>query len=91
MLRHNRSWILFLIFVLLALAAYCFRHEFCLWARELYDRIVPEIGNCWDLSGVVVAILLILVAVLAVVLIWTFLGDYLQEVFDRITAADTIA
>ena len=36
-------------------------------------------------------ILLILVAVLAVVLIWTFLGDYLQEVFDRITAADTIA
>lgn len=42
------------------------------------------------LSGVVVAILLILVAVLAVVLIWTFLGDYLQQVFDRITAADTI-
>lgn len=50
MLRHNRSWILFLIFVLLALAAYCFRHEFCLWDRELYDRIVPEIGNCWDRS-----------------------------------------
>lgn len=42
------------------------------------------------LSGVVVAILLILVAVLAVVLIWQFLGEYLQEVFDRITAADTI-
>ena len=42
-------------------------------------------------EAVAVAILLILVAVLAVVLIWTFLGDYLQEVFDRITAADTIA
>lgn len=42
------------------------------------------------LSGVVVAILLILVAVLAVVLIWQFLGEYLQDVFDRITAADTI-
>lgn len=42
------------------------------------------------LSGVVVAILLILVAVLAVVLVWTFLGDYLKGVFDRITAADTI-
>ena len=43
------------------------------------------------LSGVVVAILLILVAVLAVVLIWQFLGGYLQEVFGRITDADTIS
>ena len=42
------------------------------------------------LSGVVVAILLILVAVLAVVLVWQFLGGYLQEVFGRITDADTI-
>ena len=36
------------------------------------------------------AILLILVAVLAVVLIWQFLGEYLQGVFERITKADTI-
>ena len=41
--------------------------------------------------GLLAMVMLILVAVLAVVLIWTFLGDYLQEVFDRITAADTIA
>ena len=37
------------------------------------------------LSGVVVAILLILVAVLAVVLIWTFLGEWLKELWDRVT------
>ena len=37
------------------------------------------------LSGVVVAILLILVAVLAIVLIWIFLGDWLSELFGRIT------
>ena len=37
------------------------------------------------LSGVVVAILLILVAVLAIVLIWGFLGGWLVEVWERIT------
>ena len=37
------------------------------------------------LSGVVVAILLILVAVLAVVLIWGFLSGWLSEVWDNIT------
>ena len=37
------------------------------------------------LSGVVVAILLILVAVLAVVLIWGFLGGWLAELWDEIT------
>jgi len=37
------------------------------------------------LSGVVVAILLILVAVLAIVLIWTFLGDWLRELWEDIT------
>jgi len=43
------------------------------------------------LSGVVVAILLILVAVLAIVLIWGFLGDWLQTVWARITnSANTI-
>ena len=43
------------------------------------------------LSGVVVAILLILIAVLAIVLIWGFLGQWLQTVWDRITnQANTI-
>ena len=43
------------------------------------------------LSGVVVAILLILVAVLAIVLIWGFLSGWLQELWDQITGqADTI-
>jgi flagellin-like protein len=37
------------------------------------------------LSGVVVAILLILIAVLAVVLIWGFLSGWLAELWDRIT------
>jgi Flp pilus assembly pilin Flp len=37
------------------------------------------------LSGVVVAILLILVAVLAIVLIWGFLSGWLQELWERIT------
>ena len=37
------------------------------------------------LSGVVVAILLILVAVLAVVLIWGFLSGWLAELWDQIT------
>lgn len=36
------------------------------------------------LSGVVVAVLLILVAVLAVVLIWGFLSGWLQELWDNI-------
>ena len=36
------------------------------------------------ISGVVVAILLILVAVLAIVLIWGFLSGWLQELWTRI-------
>jgi len=44
------------------------------------------------LSGVVVAILLILVAVLAIVLIWGFLSGWLRDLWDQITSqADTIA
>ena len=44
------------------------------------------------LSGVVVAILLILVAVLAIVLIWVFLSDWLQQLWEQITGqAETIA
>jgi len=41
------------------------------------------------LSGVVVAVLLILVAVLAVVLIWGFLSGWLQDLFDQITGKAT--
>ena len=37
------------------------------------------------LSGVVVAILLILVAVLAVVMIWGFLSEWLGTVWENIT------
>jgi len=36
------------------------------------------------LSGVVVAILLILIAVLAIVLIWTFLGEWLEILWEQI-------
>lgn len=36
------------------------------------------------LSGVVVAVLLILVAVLAVVMIWGFLSGWLQELWEKI-------
>ena len=44
------------------------------------------------LSGVVVAILLILVAVLAIVLIWGFLSGWLQELWEQITGeASTIS
>ncbi|MCL2663181.1 MAG: hypothetical protein FWE83_07605 [Oscillospiraceae bacterium] len=44
------------------------------------------------LSGVVVAILLILVAVLAIVLIWGFLSGWLQELWEQITSgASTIS
>jgi len=44
------------------------------------------------LSGVVVAILLILVAVLAVVLIWGFLSGWLMELWEQIVGiGNTIA
>lgn len=39
------------------------------------------------LSGVVVAILLILVAVLAVVMIWGFMSGWLTELWGQITGA----
>lgn len=42
------------------------------------------------LSGVVVAVLLILVAVLAVVAIWGFLSGWLQDMWTRITNQDTL-
>ena len=43
------------------------------------------------LSGVVVAVLLILVAILAVVLIWTFLGSWIRDMWDTITQQSNIA
>lgn len=42
----------------------------------------------WDergLSGVVVAVLLILVAVLAVVLLWDYLGRWIEDMWNTIT------
>ena len=41
------------------------------------------------LSGVVVTILLILVAVLAVILIWSFLGKWLDDLWSTITRSGT--
>ena len=40
------------------------------------------------LSDLVVSVLLILVAILAVVLFWAFLGGWLQDLWDRMTNAD---
>jgi len=56
------------------------------------ERQKSFLGDERGLSGVVVAILLILIAVLAVVLIWGFLSGWLQELWEQITAqADTIS
>ena len=52
---------------------------FCGFIRELKK---DERG----LSGVVVAILLILIAVLAIVLIWGFLSGWLAELWENITS-----
>jgi len=58
-------------------------------SRKFYQRVLMftnEIKNDErGLSGVVVAILLILVAVLAIVLIWGFLSGWLQELWEQIT------
>lgn len=43
------------------------------------------------LSGVVVAVLLILVAVLAVLIIWGSLSGYLEELWDQIVANTVVA
>lgn len=59
--------------------------------RDVKERVVELKKDERGLSGVVVAILLVLVAVLAVVMIWGFLSGYLGDVWDRITAADTIS
>ena len=60
-------------------------------AKQKVNEAVDELkSDERGLSGTVVAILLILVAVLAVVMIWKFLKGYLENVQQRITDADTI-
>ena len=55
-------------------------------AHQKITELVRTIKNDErGLSGVVVAILLILVAVLAIVLIWGFLSGWLQELWEQIT------
>jgi len=58
--------------------------------RNAVDKIAEVISVLKNdergLSGVVVAILLILVAVLAIVLIWGFLSGWLQELWEQITS-----
>ena len=54
-------------------------------ARNVRERGKDFLSDERGLSGVVVAILLILVAVLAVVAIWAFLGDYIQNIWEQIT------
>jgi len=66
-----------------------------MWSKlkELPRKAHQKVVETWcafksderGLSGVVVAILLILVAVLAIVLIWGLLGGWLQELWERIT------
>ena len=63
--------------------------------RKAFGRVMGFLTKIKDdergLSGVVVAILLILVAVLAIVLIWGFLSGWLQELWEQITSgASTI-
>jgi len=53
--------------------------------RRIRGFLNTIISDERGLSGVVVAILLILVAVLAVVLIWGFLSGWLAELWDQIT------
>ena len=57
--------------------------------RKVTGKVVEFIQELKNdergLSGVVVAILLILVAVLAIVLIWGFLSGWLQELWEQIT------
>lgn len=54
-------------------------------ARNVREQGKNFLSDERGLSGVVVAILLILVAVLAVVAIWAFLGDYIQNIWEQIT------
>lgn len=59
-------------------------------AKESVKQAAAELkSDERGLSGVVVAVLLILVAVLAVVLLWGLLGEYIKEdLWPRITGGD---
>jgi len=54
-------------------------------AGKVAETVIALKNDERGLSGVVVAILLILVAVLAIVLIWGFLSGWLQELWEQIT------
>lgn len=54
-------------------------------SRKVSEATNSLIADERGLSGVVVAILLILVAVLAIVLIWGFLSGWLAELWEQIT------
>jgi len=65
---------------------YLFPQMIYLTLTGFLSRLMREFKNDErGLSGVVVAILLILVAVLAIILIWGFLSGWLAELWDRIT------
>lgn len=57
----------------------------CGMKQRVEDFMEDEKG----LSGVVVAVLLILVAVLAVVMIWEFLGEWLEALWIQIIGKST--
>ena len=54
-------------------------------AHRFLEEVRFIVADKRGLSGVVVAILLILVAVLAIVLIWGFLSGWLAELWEQIT------
>ena len=54
-------------------------------ADKIAEAVITLKSDERGLSGVVVAILLILVAVLAIVLIWGFLSGWLQDLWEQIT------
>ena len=57
-------------------------NKMCVFCTGVFKRFNEDERG---LSGVVVAILLILVAVLAVVMIWGFLSGWLGTVWENIT------
>ena len=64
-------------------------HRISKFPRMAYNAAIGLVRTLKNdergLSGVVVAILLILVAVLAIVLIWGFLSGWLQDLWEQIT------
>ena len=65
----------------LVVAAYLYVGSFTQTAKEKVKAFMDDERG---LSGVVVAVLLILVAVLAVVLLWGLLGDWINSLWTRI-------